>query len=138
MKKLTLITTLLCLTGCSKDSETKADFPIKFMSTAFSDGYTIKSVANPQTFISDFIALPSLSEGLDKDNYECQFYNTRNLDSLLFKYNISVKPTDAREKKGTFTIYKNYVKNYNIVYYRLVRLEDGKLSETRMLNFNFR
>ena len=138
MKKILVITFALItivLLDCEKEED---NTPIKFMSSAYSNGYQIQVSNNPQTLIHDFIALPSIAQGNDQDNYEVQLYAEKELKTLYFKYLVSVLAKSSRETRGTFDIYRHYVGANNVVYYRIIRLGDNKKSETRSINFNWR
>ncbi len=135
MKKLTIIALTLVFLSCEKEEDPNQ---IKFLPTAYSNGYTIQSKALSQTFVHDFVALPSLAQGSDQDNYQIELYLEKDLKTLLFKYGVAVRPSQDRNIKGGMQIYNYYVAYNSIVYYRIIRLADNKKTETRQINFNFK
>jgi hypothetical protein len=140
MKKILIATFALItivLLSCEKEKQKEDPTPIKFMSSAYSSGYQIQVKNNPQTLIHDFIALPSVSQGNDQDNYYVELYAEKELKTLYFKYLVSVLAKSGRETKGYYDIYRHYTKANNVVYYRIIREGDNKVSEIRVINFNW-
>jgi hypothetical protein len=130
MKKLIII---LLIASCTKSSEVKPDYPIKFQSTAYSNGYTMKTKQSPLSVIYDFVALPSIAEGVDKDYYKCIIGNS-DFSKIYVSQEIDVKATSIREVKGSVLVYMSRTGYPATIYYKLVREVDNKESETRSLN----
>lgn len=130
MKKLLII---LLLASCTKDSEVKPDFPIKFQSTVYSNGYTMKNKVTPLPLPYDFIALPSIAQGLDYDTYKCVIGNS-DFSKVYYNSYKYVYPKDNREVKGTQVV-SSFDNDFPAtIYYQVVRVDDNSKSEIRSLN----
>lgn len=130
MKKI--LFAILVIASCSKATE-KPDYPIKFQSTVYSNGYTMKKYVTPISLPYDFVALPSTAQGTDYDTYKCIIGNSdfSVIYYTVFKY---LRPTDAREVKGTQVV-SSYDNNFPAtIYYQIIRTDDNSKSEVRSLN----
>ena len=138
MKKITIIAvSLLCLVACKKDEAVTPEPPIKFQSTAYTDGYIFQSKGNSFTVVYDFIALPSINQGVDPDFYECQLSKSPSFDTIVISGVANVLASKPRETKYSLGINKAYVSAQRTCYYRVIRSSDKKSSETRSIIFNW-
>ena len=131
MKKLILAASIL-LIGCTKDNSITPDYPIKFQSTVYSNGYAIKTKTNPINLILDFVALPSLAQGSDKDWYQITI-GDENLQTTYITFDVAVSATQAREASCKQSVYGSWCNSAPFIYYQIKRREDGKTSEIRKL-----
>lgn len=123
MKKT--IFALLILASCSKLEQPKVaeNYPIKFLETAFPNGYYSYST----NIYADFVALKSLSFGNDNDVY----YLEVTCDTTHSEYLAFVKPTDPRE-----TQFRPKVAPARTYSYYILRKADGAKSETRTITLH--
>ena len=137
MKKTIVIATLLCLVACKKDESVTSEPQIKFQSTAYSDGYVFQNKEFSYAVVFDFIALPSVNQGVDADYYECHVSKSASFDTLIINGSVGVLSSKPREVKYSLAVNKSFVNGARTCYYRVVRSSDKKSSETRSIVFNW-
>ena len=93
----------------------------------------MKTKQSPLAVIYDFVALPSIAEGVDKDYYNCVIGNS-DFSTIYVTQPIEVKATAPREVSGSVLVYMSRTGYPATIYYKVYRESDNKQSETRSLN----
>lgn len=131
MKKILI--SILIITSCSKDKEVTPDYPIKFQSTVYSNGYTMKTKITPLPLPYDFVALPSIAQGIDYDTYKCVIGNS-DFSRVYYTVYTYLRASDSRDVKATKVV-SSYDNDFPAtIYYQVIREDDNSKSEIRSLN----